>query len=260
MPVAEYFHLLIETQTCNISCKSVENCFKIKNCNKVKVKMNPVKVTESLLDAYEAALILLQMSTGLRWSEFEKKYAHEIRKVVVLRALARKCVEVVHLPVVKIERPSPKKALATKENGRMMPPPAVKIEKLSPKKALATVENGGMLPPRKRGRPNKSMVLQQPAKRAKLMAVKKKVIVPLRAAPIYPNAANLTPKRQIPAKVIIKKEKNDDIAERMLMLQFSKVTQEPASRDIPRLSLFLMNTRSVGSFKSQLIQKMALNV
>lgn len=259
MPVAEYFHLLIEIQTCNISCKSVKNCFKIKKYNKVEVKMNPVEVIECLPDAYEVALILLQMSTGLRWSEFERKYAQEFRKADILRALARKCVEEAHLPAVKIEKPSPKRALATKENGGMLPTLAVKIEKQSPKKALATKENGGMLPPRKRGRPSK-MVLQQPAKRAKLMAVEKEVIVPLRAASIYSSASNVTPKRQNPGKVIIKKEKNDDIAERMLMLQYSKATQMPASREIPKLSLFLMNSRSVRSFKSQVVQNVALNV
>lgn len=175
MPFREYFHLVIDIQTCNFSCKGGKKHQNQKVKKKIEVKMNPVKVTERLPVDYEGALILLQMSEGLRWNEFEKKFPEIVREVN-LRASALK---------------SGAKSLL----------PAVKTEKASLSEALTAKENEETLRPTKRGRPNKSMVL----------AVKNGAIIPMRTASKGSSIVKVMPqtKKPISGEPITEMELNE---------------------------------------------------
>lgn len=137
--------------------------------------MNPVEVTERLPVDYEGALILLQMSEGLTWNQFEKAFPEIVRKVNL-------------------------KATALKSGAKSLLP-AVKIEKSSPSEAPAAKENEETLRPKKRGRPNKSMAL----------AVKNGVIIPLRAVSNVSSIVKVMPQTKIPisGEAITGKEMNE---------------------------------------------------
>lgn len=127
--------------------------------------MNPVKVTDRLAVDLEVAMILLQMSSGLSSSEFEKsqKLPAEVPKPEF------------------VQRTMPKKVMAA-QRGTKPNPVILAVTKPSSLPSLASQRNEETVPAKKRGRPKKmdKCNTMPPAKKAKNMhiEVKEEIIGP----------------------------------------------------------------------------------
>lgn len=160
--------------------------------------MNPLKVTDRLPDEYDGALALLQLQSGQPCDNYEREFPDVVQEVALLKITTLKYGEKSDPPAMDIDQPSPEEALPTKEN----------------------VENA---PSQKRGRSNVSNVLQLPAKRAKMMAAKNPMIIPLRAASTHSSI-----EREIPRS---KKNISDETIAEREVIENCKYSKEKKRRE-----------------------------